>query len=128
MKDTINQATTYFADTYALIEIIKGNKDYKKYINTKLITTRYNLIELFYHCIHHHSKEIALIYFRFYSQFEIPITEYSILTGMEFKLKYKSERLSYVDCIGYALALELGIKFLTGDQKFKDKENVEFAK
>ena len=47
---------------------------------------------------------------------------------MEFKLKYKKERVSYVDCIGHALALELGIRFLTGDEKFEDKDNVEFVK
>ena len=67
-------------------------------------------------------------YLNLYSKFVIPITDSSIRKGMELKLKYKKENLSYVDCVGYALALELGIKFLTGDQKFENKDNVEFVK
>jgi predicted nucleic acid-binding protein len=58
----------------------------------------------------------------------IPINLGNIRGGMKFKLKYKKEHLSYVDCIGWAKAKELGIKFLTGDEKFEDKDNVEFVK
>ncbi|MBI2143262.1 type II toxin-antitoxin system VapC family toxin, partial [Candidatus Woesearchaeota archaeon] len=47
---------------------------------------------------------------------------------MHFRLKYKKENLSYADCIGYALAEMMRIKFLTGDEKFRNKENVEFVK
>ena len=47
---------------------------------------------------------------------------------MQFKLQFKDEKLSYADCIGYAVAAEFGIKFLTGDKKFRSKENVEFVK
>ncbi len=32
------------------------------------------------------------------------------------------------DCIGYITARKLGIKFLTGDNKFEDKIGVEFVK
>lgn len=116
------------ADTYAIIEIIKGNKNYKKYLDANLITTKFNLIELYYHFLHDFDEDIADKYLEIYSKFLMPITNNTIRTGMKFKLKHKKEKLSYVDCIGYALALELGIKFLTGDQKFEDKENIEFVK
>jgi predicted nucleic acid-binding protein len=33
-----------------------------------------------------------------------------------------------VDCISYALANRLGIKFLTGDMQFEGLPNVEFVK
>jgi predicted nucleic acid-binding protein len=36
----------------------------------------------------------------------------------------KKDKLSYTDCLGYALAMELEIPFLTGDRKFKGKKNV----
>jgi len=36
----------YFADTYALIEILKGNPNYGKY--THIITSEFNLLELAY--------------------------------------------------------------------------------
>jgi len=118
----------FFADTYALIELLGGNLDYKPYLNHILITSQFNLIELYYHFIHDYDRETADKYHKLYSKFIIPISDRSVQFGMEFRLKHKKEKLSYVDCIGYALALELGIKFLTGDQKFENKENVEFVK
>jgi len=97
-------------------------------IHHMLITTKFNLVELYYHFLHDYNKDVADKYFEVYSKILVPITNSCIKTAMEFKLKYKKEKVSYVDCIGHALAKELGIKFLTGDQKFKDKENVEFVK
>lgn len=125
MKD---MTRVFLADTYALIELLGGNPNYKQYLNSILITTKFNLIELYYHFIREYDKETADKYLRLYSQFVIPITYSCIRNGMEFKLEYRKEKLSYVDCIGYALASELGIKFLTGDNKFRNKGNVEFVK
>ena len=127
MQDT-TKIKIFLADTYALIELLGGNPNYKPYLNHILITTKFNLIELYYHFLQDYGKETADKYLNLYSRFVIPITDGSIRNGMEFKLKHKKENLSYVDCIGYALALELGIKFLTGDEKFKNKDDVEFVK
>lgn len=127
MKDT-TKIRVFFADTYALIELLKGNPSYKPYLDCMLVISKFNLIELYYHLLCDKDKKIADKEMKVYSKLEIPITYNAIKNGMEFKLKHKKEKLSYVDCIGYALALELGIKFLTGDQKFRDKDNVEFVK
>ena len=43
-------------------------------------------------------------------------------------MKFNRMYLSYVDCIGYMISRQLGIKFLTGDEQFKDFEGVEFVK
>ena len=118
----------YFADTYALVEIINGSSSHKKYLQEILITTKLHLMELYYHCLREHSKEIADYYLSKFLPFCITISSTSIKIGMEFKLKYKKEKLSYADCIGYALALENKMKFLTGDEKFENKLNVEFVK
>lgn len=124
MKDTIE----FFADTYALIEIVGGNPRYHSYLQHTLLTTIFNLIELYYSFLKDYGKATADLYFREYSRNIIPISETAVAFGMAFKLEHKMENLSYADCIGYALALELGIKFLTGDQKFQDKPKVEFVK
>ncbi len=118
----------FLADTYALIELVGGNINYKPYLNHVLLTTKFNLIELYYHFLHDYDKETADKYLKLYSNFVILISYNCIRDGMEFKLKNKKEKLSYVDCIGYARAKELNIKFLTGDNKFENKENVEFVK
>ena len=147
MQD-MTEVKIFLADTYALIELLGGNPNYKPYLNHALITTKFNLVELYYHFLHDYGKETADKYLQLYSKFVIPITYSSIRKGMEFKLKHekiskkffvsqksrsdfsghKKENLSYVDCIGYALALELGVKFLTGDEKFENKDNVEYVK
>lgn len=125
MKDTTK---TYFADTYALIDLIKGSSSYTPYLTQRITTTTYNLIELYYQILKECGPKIANHYLRFYTYFLTPITFHSVRQGMQFKLQYKKEKLSYVDCVGYATALELDIPFLTGDGKFKDKPNVEFVR
>ena len=127
MKD-MTEVKIFLADTYALIELLGGNPNYKSYLNHILITTKFNLVELYYHFLHDYNKQTADKYLNLYSKFIIPITYGCIRAGMEFKLEHKKVKVSYVDCVGYALAMELGIKFLTGDRKFEDKENVEFVK
>lgn len=126
-KDT-TEIRVFLTDTYALIELLGGNIGYKPYLNHILLTTKFNLVELYYHFIHDYDKETADKYLQLYSEFIVPISYSCIREGMQFKLRYKKEKFSYVDCIGYALALELGVKFLTGDEKFKNKANVEFVK
>ena len=127
MKDMMS-INVFFCDTYALIEIIGGNKNYGQYTNHTLITSDFNLMELYYSFLRDYGKETAERYFNEWVNFTVKITHNIIKKGMEIKLANKKDNLSYVDCIGYALALELDLKFLTGDQKFKDKFNVEFMK
>ncbi len=118
----------FFCDTYALIELIRGNKDYKKYINCALITSDLNIMEMYYSFLIDCNKEIADKYFDIWSGFVVQIPREIIKKAMQIKLDYKSEKLSYVDCMGYTFAMENNVAFLTGDEKFKDKNNVEFVK
>ena len=53
---------------------------------------------------------------------------YGPIKAAEMKLKFLKQRLSFVDCIGYILAKKNNAKFLTGDERFRHKENVEFVK
>src|SRR3989338_8040231 len=114
----------YFADTYAIIEVVRGKPNFKRFLDCNLVTSLWNLTELYYNLLKEGDKETAYFFFMLYYKYQIAITPLSIFHGSAFKLTYRKENLSYVDCIGYARAKELGIKFLTGDIKFKDKENV----
>ena len=117
-----------FADTYALMEFIKGSEAYEDFIQYDLLLTQLNLAELYYNLLRESGKEIAEYYFELYKNLVIAIPRSVLKTAMQFKLKYRHEKLSYADCIGYALAGHLGVPFLTGDQKFQDKTNVIFVK
>ena len=37
--------SSYFADSYALIEMLKGNKNYRSFQSERLITTEFNICE-----------------------------------------------------------------------------------
>ena len=38
---------TYFFDSYAIMEIIKGNQNYKKYISANIILIKENIFEVY---------------------------------------------------------------------------------
>ena len=120
--------TGFLADTYALIELIGGNPNYKPYTKCVMATTKFNMAELYYHYLREHGMKTADRYLQALSEFVIPVSYGSISLGMQFKLRHKNEKLSYTDCIGYALAMEMDVRFLTGDNKFRGKDNVEFVK
>lgn len=119
---------TYFLDTYALIEIVKGNQNYQKFISSEMFTSLYNLYEFYFILLKDYNELIALKFFEEFRGKVINVEDESIFEASKFKLKNIKKRISYVDCLGYVMALRLGIKFLTGDKEFEKFENVEFVK
>ncbi len=120
---------TYFFDTYALFEIISGNPDYREYsYNIAIITTKLNLMELYYGLLVKHGNEIADRYYDELVKFCIDVTDEIIKQAMVFRHINKGRNLSYVDCIGYILAKSRNINFLTGDNEFEGMDNVEYVK
>ncbi len=115
----------FFFDTYAVLEIIAGNPRYKKYTGAEIILSRLNLFEIFY-AVLKEDKEKAVVYLKKYREFAVEFdTDIIESAGL---LKKSNPKLSMTDCIGYAMAAKIGIKFLTGDKEFEDMLNVEFLK
>ncbi|MBI2148902.1 PIN domain-containing protein [Candidatus Woesearchaeota archaeon] len=117
---------TYFFDTYAIFEIIGGNPKYHFYINSIPITTIFNLAELNYNLKKEMEKYKADIITEKYWECLEEVYIEDIKKAMDLKTKYRN--LSIPDVIGYVVAKRLGIKFLTGDEAFRNMENVEFIK
>ncbi len=122
----------YYFDSYAIIEFINGNKDYESYIYAGVVMTHLNLVECYSSWVQEMGEELAEHYFRFFKPFCISILDEDIKNGVKFRIYLKSKnkryKPSFTDCIGYVIALRLGIKFLTGDNAFQGLENVEFVK
>jgi uncharacterized protein len=118
----------FFCDSYAIIELIKGNPEYKRYLDCNLSTSDYNLAEVYYYLLKDHNKETADHYFEQWLPCSVQIPGPVIKKAMEIKLENKKERLSYADCIGYCFSLKTGVLFLTGDSKFMNKPGVEFVR
>ena len=117
---------TYFFDTYAIIEIFKGNPNYQPYTNANIILTKLNLFELYYFLIKSLDINKATQEFNKYTNLILDFDNLVIITAA--KLKLKNRDLSMTDCIGYTLACQLGMKFLTGDKEFEKLDNVEYVK
>ncbi len=117
----------FFFDTYAIIEIINGNKNYEKYQNEIIYTSLLNIAELWQALLRNFDETNIK---GLYSKLNLTILEIDeklIINSVLFRFHSK-RNYSLPDCIGYLLARKYDIKFLTGDKEFKDLENVEFVK
>lgn len=119
---------TYFFDTYAIVEILRSNGNYLEYINKNAIITKLNIFEVFYNIMRDFGKDKAKKAVDQYYPSVIEFGRSVIEEAAEFRLLHKKRDVSMTDCIGYIIAKKMGIKFLTGDEQFKDLPNVEFVK
>ena len=117
-----------FFDSYALFEILKGNPNYKKYSELKIVLTKLNLFELYSGLLREVGEEKAEVELNRYYKFAIDFDEEVIKGAGKMKIALNRRNVSMTDCIGYILSKQLGIKFLTGDKEFEFLRNVEFVK
>jgi len=119
----------FYFDTYALIEISKGNPGYEPYKEgVKVMLSNLNLLEFSYFLIREGKGKDVKEIFNNFSKFNVDYDEEILIKSAEMKFKFLKERISFIDCIGYFIAKKNNVKFLTGDEKFRHKDNVEFVK
>ncbi len=118
----------YFFDSYAVMEIVKGNPNYKEYIDKNIVLIKENIFEIYLSILRQMNKETADSILEDYYPYVIDFDEDVIREAAELKLMHYKQNISMTDCIGYILAMKLGIKFLTGDKEFESFENVEFVR
>ena len=118
----------YFFDTYALIELVKNSSSYVKILDEVVVTTKFNLVELYFLVLEDFGEEKAKQIYNKFKDCVVDVPDDALFRAMAFRLKNKKKNLSYVDCIGYAFSLMNDLKFLTGDEAFRDLPGVEFIK
>ena len=117
----------YLFDTYAIMEVIDGNEDYLGYLDSDFVINNFIFAELSYNLFRDKDKN-ARKHLDSYAQHIASVKPEWIEEAMQFRLKWKDRGVSITDCIGYIMALKLGVKFLTGDKEFEKMNNVEFVK
>ena len=117
----------YFFDSYAIIELIKGNPNYESFKDYIIITGVMNLAEVFYSLLLEFKENKAIQIINKLNLKFIGANSEIAIKSAKFRYKNKSLSLSYIDCTGYILAKENNLKFLTGDRGFINMENVEFV-
>ena len=120
----------YFLDTYAIIEIALGNENYKDYVFDKeqATCTIFNLMEAHFYFLKNYGQTMADKIYDSLKPLVIDVDDSLIKDANILKLRFLKARMSFADCIGYAIALKSNAKFITGDYAFKGMENVEFVK
>lgn len=119
----------YFFDTYALVEIAQGSRGYSKYRDgVKILTNKLNLMELAYFLFRIGKEDKIGIVFNDYLKYSIEPSANAVIRAAKLKFLQRKKKISYIDCLGYMIAEENKVKFLTGDEKFRNMPNVEFVK
>lgn len=119
---------SFFFDSYAFFEILKANENYSKYKTVEIVTTKLNLFEVYFGILREKNETEAKWILDLYYPFAVDFDKSIIEESAKLKDKINNRNVSMTDCIGYALAKQLGIKFLTGDKEFEELDNVEFVK
>ncbi len=124
--------TRYYADTYALVEILRGNPSYERYAGGELVTSEFNLLELAYALTRDYGREKAVEILRIVRAFIVIIQptdeDYAEASALRIESKKQCRNLSLIDALGYVLAKRLKIPFLTGDREFEELDGVEYVK
>jgi predicted nucleic acid-binding protein len=116
----------FFFDSYALFEMVKGNPNFEKYRKNTGIVTVLNLIEFNYGLKKEIDSETADILTEKYLPAAVEIGFSEIKEAASLKIRKKE--LSHPDAIGYVVAKKHKVRFLTGDEAFRNMPNVEFVK
>lgn len=118
----------HFFDTYAIIEVVKGNKNYERFKSSDAFTSVLNLVELHYHVTRQFGLDVADELLKKWSLRVLSFSNSDIAEMTKFKISNSKKDFSLPDSLGYVLALRHGLKFLTGDEAFRNLPNVEFVK
>ena len=120
--------TTFFYDSYAIIEFLNNNEKFTPYfVEHTGIITLLNLLEVYYSVLNEEGEEKANVVLQTLFPLIVQPNQNTIKNAMKFRQLHKKRNLSYADCLGYQVAKEKEIKFLTGDKEFKNLDNVEFV-
>lgn len=118
----------FFFDSYAIIELLSANPAYQKYGEETIVTSSLNLGEAYYSYLKKGRGEYFLKTMNSMRVDLLSVESGSAYAAMRFKYENRSKNFSFVDCVGYTLAEENGLTFLTGDKEFKEMPGVEFVK
>src|SRR3989338_2990862 len=115
-------------DTYALVEISRGNPGYVQYETEEFLITDVTLAEFYGVVLREYDGRTADYWFQRLAAYSKPVSKELLMEAVKFRHEHRSKRLSFFDCVGYIFARNQRIPFVTGDKEFHIVEGVEFVK
>ncbi|MBI4451720.1 PIN domain-containing protein [Candidatus Woesearchaeota archaeon] len=120
--------TEYYYDSYAVIEYINDNPAFASFFEEHTgILSIFHLVEIYYSVLREDSRDKAAEVLNALWPLTVQVAKETVEKAMAFKLAHRKDELSYADCIGYALAQERNILFLTGDKAFRSVKGTQFV-
>ncbi|MBI4451675.1 PIN domain-containing protein [Candidatus Woesearchaeota archaeon] len=119
---------TLFCDTYALIELFKGNPKFLQFRGERFVISVLNLLEFYYNALGEKGEAAAKEWYWHLKEDVAEVDDESLFEAMDFRMLNKKLNLSYADALGYCMARRMHIPFVTGDEAFRHLENVVFLK
>lgn len=113
-------------DTYALIEIKRGNPSYAPILQSPFLITDLTIGEFYIVIMREENEEEAK---KWLGRLKVncrPVSREILINGLKFRESRKRENLSIFDSVGYQYARWNDFLFVTGDKAFKEKEGVLF--
>lgn len=115
-------------DTYPLVEIAAGNKNFISLLDQEIIITDITIAEFYYVMLQKYGYSNAAFWYKKLMPYCVSVSKDILVKAVIFRYNNKNKNLSFFDCVGYIYSKENNIKFVTGDKEFKDLNNVEFIK
>lgn len=121
----------YYFDSYAIIEIARGNPKYRQFSRAEGVTSVLNLLEVFYILAQAGEPSLARSTFESGQASAVQFPASLVPVAATFRLGVcgaTGRRFSYIDALGYTYSRESGYDFLTGAEEFEGFEGVRFVR
>lgn len=115
-------------DTYALIEISKGNVKFAEYLKSIFILSDLTLAEFYGVLLREEGESVADYWTKKLEKYSLPASKEVLIEAIKFRYENRRLNLSFFDAVGYIFSLKNGCLFVTGDKEFEKFTNVEFIK
>ena len=117
-----------YLDTYALVEVSRGNQKFSKYSQEEFITSDITLAEFYGVLLREFNEKTAEYWLHKLRPYSEEVYLDVLIKAVTLKRQLKETKLSFFDAVGYIFSKERGAVFVTGDEDFKNMNNVEFVK
>ena len=115
-------------DTYALVEISNGNREFVKYLDLDFVITDVTLAEFYGAILRNYDVRTADYWFKKLESYSVGVDKFIFMEAVKFRYKHRKSKISFFDAVGYIFSLENGYLFVTGDKEFENFEGVDFKK
>lgn len=115
-------------DTYALIEIAKGNPKFSEYLNSSFLICDLTLAEFYGVLLREEGEKVADYWLRKLEHYAGETNLEIFIESIKFRQEHKKSNISFFDAAGYIFSIKNRCIFVTGDKEFENFENVEFKK